>query len=164
MLLYLLHHPEIQRKVQAELDRVCGDSIPSLTHRSRSYKILFLINTPYLNFCIFSLPYTEAVLMEVLRLANITPFTIPHVAVKDTKLRGYNIPKVRFIRTGMTIFSFVNVICKHFKGKHCVNEYLHRPFGRNLLVWPRGISTRATPKCGWHISGENRPLSPVWGW
>lgn len=43
----------------------------------------------------FSLVYTEAVLMESLRLANVSPLGIVHSAFKDTHLRGYFIPKVR---------------------------------------------------------------------
>jgi len=33
--LYLIHYPEMQSKIQAELDGVCGDSLPTLAHRSR---------------------------------------------------------------------------------------------------------------------------------
>ena len=34
-ILRLIHHPEIQVKLQTELDTVCGDSNPTLTQRSR---------------------------------------------------------------------------------------------------------------------------------
>ena len=40
------------------------------------------------------MPYTEAVLMEVLRLSSVTPFAVPHQATVDTKLQGYTIPEV----------------------------------------------------------------------
>lgn len=33
--LYLIHYPKIQQKMRQELDDVCGDSRPSLAHRSR---------------------------------------------------------------------------------------------------------------------------------
>lgn len=39
--------------------------------------------------------YTEAVLIESLRLANVAPLTLMHCASKDTQLGGFNIPKVR---------------------------------------------------------------------
>ncbi|EFX62803.1 hypothetical protein DAPPUDRAFT_67675, partial [Daphnia pulex] len=39
------------------------------------------------------LPYTEAVLMEVMRIASITPLAVPHCAMKDTQLQGFTIPK-----------------------------------------------------------------------
>lgn len=73
-LLYLLHNPDVQRKMQAELDQICGDALPSLAHRP-------------------SLVYTEAVLTETLRLANVAPLTLMHCASKDTQLRGFNVPK-----------------------------------------------------------------------
>ena len=35
LLLYMVQYPEIQKKVQAELDEVCGNSTPQLSHRSK---------------------------------------------------------------------------------------------------------------------------------
>lgn len=77
-LLYMVHYPEVQRKMQAELDRICGDALPSLSHRP-------------------SLVYTEAVLIESLRLANVAPLTLMHCASKDTQLGGFNIPKTSLV-------------------------------------------------------------------
>ncbi len=36
--LYLIHHQEVQKKIQKELDDVCGNSLPSLAHRARYLK------------------------------------------------------------------------------------------------------------------------------
>lgn len=44
----------------------------------------------------FSLPYCEAVVLEALRMFMANTFGIPHRALRDTKLCGYNIPKVIF--------------------------------------------------------------------
>ncbi len=41
------------------------------------------------------LPYTEAVLMEVMRMSPIAPLAVPHRAMKDTQLQGFTIPKVK---------------------------------------------------------------------
>lgn len=41
-----------------------------------------------------SMPYCEAVILEALRLFMAHTFGIPHRAMRDTKLRGYDIPKV----------------------------------------------------------------------
>lgn len=74
-LLYMIVYPEIQERVYQELYSVVGaDSLPSITDKSR-------------------LPYTEATLMEIQRMANITALTFPHKTTRDTELAGYDIPK-----------------------------------------------------------------------
>ncbi|KAK4014851.1 hypothetical protein OUZ56_027361 [Daphnia magna] len=73
-LIHLIRDQEVQQKMQMELDQISGEFFPTLNHRS-------------------SLPYTEAVLMEAQRCSSIAPLTVPHYAVKDTKLQGYAIPK-----------------------------------------------------------------------
>ncbi len=35
VLLYLIHYPDVQTKMQLELKQVCGDSLPSLEHKSQ---------------------------------------------------------------------------------------------------------------------------------
>ncbi|KAM6972214.1 cytochrome P450 2U1 [Aplochiton taeniatus] len=75
MLLYMVVYPDIQEKVQAEIDMVIGsDRTPSLTDKG-------------------SLPFTEATIMEVQRLTVVVPLAIPHMASQTTEFRGYTIPK-----------------------------------------------------------------------
>ncbi|PKU35690.1 cytochrome p450 2j2-like [Limosa lapponica baueri] len=75
-LLYMAMYPEIQARVQAEIDAVIGQARqPSLEDRN-------------------NLPYTNAVIHEVQRKGNIVPFNVPRLAVKDTMLDGFFIPKV----------------------------------------------------------------------
>ena len=58
--LFMIRYPEVQEKVQQELDQVVGtDRLPSCSDRP-------------------NLPYTEAVLMEVQRCGNITPLGVQH--------------------------------------------------------------------------------------
>ncbi|EFX83753.1 hypothetical protein DAPPUDRAFT_301662 [Daphnia pulex] len=83
VLLYLIHHPDVQRKMQEELDSVCGSSMPTLAQQ------------------ISSLPYTEAVLLEASRLSSIVPFSIPHYALKDTQLQGNTIPKGSIVQINL---------------------------------------------------------------
>ncbi|XP_076873292.1 cytochrome P450 2J2-like [Brachyhypopomus gauderio] len=74
-LLYMMKFPQIQKKVQAEIDRVIGQSRqPTLDDRA-------------------NMPYTEAVIHETQRMGNIIPLGFPKRACKDTTLGGYFIPK-----------------------------------------------------------------------
>ncbi|XP_006816322.1 cytochrome P450 2U1-like, partial [Saccoglossus kowalevskii] len=74
-LLLMVLHPEIQDRVFNEIDQVVGENrLPRLDDRK-------------------NLPYTEATLLEIQRFGSIAPFTLPHCALKDTSLGGYNIPK-----------------------------------------------------------------------
>ncbi|XP_006888448.1 PREDICTED: cytochrome P450 1A2-like [Elephantulus edwardii] len=74
-LMYLVTKPEIQTKIQKELDTVIGRARkPRLSDRPQ-------------------LPYMEAFLLEMFRHSSFVPFTIPHSTTKDTTLNGFYIPK-----------------------------------------------------------------------
>ncbi|XP_040895996.1 cytochrome P450 2J4-like [Toxotes jaculatrix] len=74
-LIYLIKHPDIQKKVQAEIDTVIGQTrLPSMADRP-------------------NLPYTDAVIHEIQRMGNIVPLNGLRIAAKDTTLGGYFIPK-----------------------------------------------------------------------
>lgn len=63
-------------KVQAEIDSIIGQSKqPSVDDR-------------------VNLPYTDAVIHEIQRMANIVPLSLPHITTKDLHLEGYTVPKV----------------------------------------------------------------------
>ncbi|XP_037530225.1 cytochrome P450 2J2-like [Nematolebias whitei] len=80
-LVYMMNYPEIQEKVQAEIDRVIGQSRqPTIADRP-------------------NLPYTDAVIHESQRMGNIVPMGFPKMASKDTMLGGYFIPKGTSITT-----------------------------------------------------------------
>uniref|UniRef100_A0AAA9SWA0 Cytochrome P450 2J2-like n=1 Tax=Bos taurus TaxID=9913 RepID=A0AAA9SWA0_BOVIN len=83
-LLYMALYPEIQEKVQAEIDRVLGQSQkPSMAARE-------------------SMPYTNAVIHEVLRMGNIIPLNVPREVAVDTTLAGYHLPKGTVVVTNLT--------------------------------------------------------------
>ncbi|NXH17145.1 CP2J2 protein, partial [Bucco capensis] len=87
-LLYMAMHPEIQARVQAEIDTVIGQARqPSLEDRN-------------------NMPYTNAVIHEVQRKSNIIPFGVPRMTTKDTVLDGFHIPKGIFVLTNLTSVMF----------------------------------------------------------
>ncbi|XP_005756050.1 cytochrome P450 2J2-like, partial [Pundamilia nyererei] len=74
-LLYMIHYPDIQEKVQAEIDAVVGSSRqPSTSDRE-------------------NMPFTDAVIHEIQRSGNIIPLNVVHMANKNTTLDKYSIPK-----------------------------------------------------------------------
>ncbi|XP_044732290.1 probable cytochrome P450 303a1 [Chrysoperla carnea] len=73
--LYLLLNPDVQRKAQEEIDRVVGpDRMPQLSDRDQ-------------------MPYMNAFVLESVRMFMFRAFGVPHRALRDTKLLGYDIPK-----------------------------------------------------------------------
>jgi len=70
---YLTRFPEMQRKVQEEIDSVVGSRAPELNDRPK-------------------MPYTDAVIHEVLRHSCIV-YTTPHATTEDVEFHGYTIPK-----------------------------------------------------------------------
>uniref|UniRef100_A0A1I7UBW0 CYtochrome P450 family n=1 Tax=Caenorhabditis tropicalis TaxID=1561998 RepID=A0A1I7UBW0_9PELO len=72
---YLLHYPNIQKKLQKELDKVIGSER--------------LITTADKN----DLPYMNAFINESQRCVNLVPLNLQHETTKDTVINGYCIPK-----------------------------------------------------------------------
>ncbi|KAK3596389.1 hypothetical protein CHS0354_036939 [Potamilus streckersoni] len=73
--LYLTAKQDIQARVFREINEIVGtDRVPSL--QDKHYLV-----------------YTEAFIMEVLRVCNIATVSFPHTCAVDTKLRDFDIPK-----------------------------------------------------------------------
>ncbi|XP_025927887.1 cytochrome P450 2K6-like, partial [Apteryx rowi] len=77
-LLLMMKYPEIQKKVQEEIERVIGSTPPRIEHRTQ-------------------MPYTDAVIHEIQRFANILPLNLPHATTADVSLKGYFIPKGTYV-------------------------------------------------------------------
>ena len=98
--LYMVRYPEVQARVQQELARVVGeDRSPAMEDRPR-------------------LPYTEAVIMEVQRHANIVPFGIRHMTEGDLEVRGHLLP------AGTVVMP---VMAEVLKGEHWGDGEVFRP-------------------------------------
>ena len=76
-LLFLIHHPDWQTKLQRDIDEVIGQGQPKMEHKDQ-------------------LPSVEAFILEVQRHSNITPNSVPHAPREDFHFKGYIIPKGTF--------------------------------------------------------------------
>uniref|UniRef100_A0A3B1IMS7 Cytochrome P450 2K1-like n=1 Tax=Astyanax mexicanus TaxID=7994 RepID=A0A3B1IMS7_ASTMX len=82
---YMAKYPQIQERVQQEIDRVIGDRQPKVQDRK-------------------NLPYTDAVIHETQRLANIVPMSLPHVTSCDVTFNGY------FIKKGTSVMPLLSSV------------------------------------------------------
>jgi cytochrome P450 len=72
-LLYMIAYPDIQAKIQQELDEVVGlGQQPCLNHRGK-------------------LPFTEACINEILRHSSISPIPFLYASTTDTTINGYSV-------------------------------------------------------------------------
>ncbi|NXP53195.1 CP2J2 protein, partial [Heliornis fulica] len=74
-LLYMIQHPEIQEKVQREIEAALEPSHP-ISYKDRK-----------------KLPYTNAVIHEALRYSNVTSVGVPRQCVRNTTVLGFHIEK-----------------------------------------------------------------------
>ncbi|KAL1769567.1 cytochrome P450 2F2 [Sigmodon hispidus] len=92
--LILMKYPKVQARVQEEIDRVVGRSrMPCLEDRA-------------------NMPYTDAVIHEVQRFADVIPMNLPHQVIRDTPFRGFLIPKGTDV---ITLLNTVHYDSKQFK-------------------------------------------------
>ncbi|XP_006014869.1 cytochrome P450 2C19-like isoform X1 [Alligator sinensis] len=106
-LLILLKYPEIQEKVQKEIDFVIGRTQSAcMANRSQ-------------------MPYTDAVVHEIQRFIAVIPLGLPHTVSQDTPFRQYIIPK------GTTIYPILSSVLhdskefpdpEQFNPEHFLNE------------------------------------------
>ncbi|KAA0708663.1 Cytochrome P450 2J2 [Triplophysa tibetana] len=86
-LLYLIKYSDVQEKIHAEIEQVIGSRLPTAADKA-------------------NMPYTNAVIHEVLRKANIVPLNMSRVARQDTTVAGYFIPKGTVMITNLTSVLF----------------------------------------------------------
>uniref|UniRef100_A0A3Q4I9R8 Cytochrome P450 2K1-like n=2 Tax=Neolamprologus brichardi TaxID=32507 RepID=A0A3Q4I9R8_NEOBR len=84
-LLLMAKYPHIQELVHEELSRVVGSRQVCVDDRK-------------------NLPYTDAVIHETQRLANIVPMSVPHQTSQDVTFKGY------FIKKGTIVFPLLTSV------------------------------------------------------
>ncbi|XP_073815610.1 probable cytochrome P450 304a1 isoform X5 [Musca autumnalis] len=119
---YFLLYPEVQKKIQKEIDSVVGGGrLPNLNDRK-------------------DLHYTEATVREILRIETLVPSNVPHRAQVDTELMGYSVPKDTLVLTSLYAFHNDERVWgdpQNFRperfldenGKLCLKKDVSLPFG-----------------------------------
>ncbi|KAL6476319.1 hypothetical protein MHYP_G00148180 [Metynnis hypsauchen] len=86
-LLLMAKYPHIQNRVHEEIDRVIGGRQAVVEDRK-------------------NLPYTDAVIHEIQRLANIVPMSLPHTTSCDVQFNGF------FIEKGTTVYPLLTSVLR----------------------------------------------------
>ncbi|XP_004621383.2 steroid 21-hydroxylase [Sorex araneus] len=76
--LFLLHHPELQERLQEELDVQLGPGVSDCPVQYRDR---------------WRLPLLNATISEVMRLRPVVPLALPHYTKRPTSILGYDIPQ-----------------------------------------------------------------------
>ncbi|KAM7413922.1 hypothetical protein PAMA_018966 [Pampus argenteus] len=86
--LYLTNYPQIQERCQQEIDKVLnGKDQASFEDRHQ-------------------MPYVQAVIHEIQRMADTVPLAVFHCTTKDTELMGYSIPRGTLIIPNLSSVMF----------------------------------------------------------
>lgn len=86
--LYLVHHPDVVSNMQKEIDNIIGKSrLPTMDDRP-------------------SLPYCQAVIYEVLRMASVSSGAPAHVLSADIQVNGYTLPKDAWLIPGLSTINW----------------------------------------------------------
>ncbi|XP_029425036.1 cytochrome P450 2D20-like isoform X1 [Nannospalax galili] len=83
-LLLMILYPDVQRRVQEEIDEVLGQArTPVMEDQAR-------------------MPFTTAVIHEVQRFGDIAPLNLPHMTSRDIEVQGFVIPKGTTLITNLS--------------------------------------------------------------
>ena len=83
----MLHHPEVLRKAQEEIDRVVGKHrLPTMADEQ-------------------GLPYIRALQAEIIRWRPVVPLVQPHLASEVDEVNGYRIPSQSLVWANLQAMS-----------------------------------------------------------
>ncbi|KAH0505826.1 Steroid 21-hydroxylase [Microtus ochrogaster] len=121
---FLLHHPEIQKRLQEELDLKLGPSAPSsqLLYKNR-----------------MQLPLLMATIAEVLRLRPVVPLALPHRTTRASSISGYDIPKDTIIIPNIQGANLDEMVWE-LPGQFCPDRFLEP--GKDLKTLSFGCGAR----------------------
>lgn len=115
----MCHHPQVQTKLQSEIDSVIGpDKFPSAERRRW-------------------MPYTDATMLEILRYGSQTSLAIPHKCNKDVILDGYLIEKDSVVSSILEIYVGAATNRIFIISISPINEHLWKPYS---IKWKMGFS------------------------
>nr|QTW43689.1 CYP3082A1 [Eurytemora affinis] len=120
----MLNYPEVQQKVQEEMDSVMKDK-PAITWEDKE-----------------KLPYAEATMAEIWRVCNIAPFGPPRTAKNEVQFKDYKLPSNASV--------FYNTYTLHMDEDHWGDPQQFRPerfveggkFKSDEMLFPFGIGRR----------------------
>ncbi|ESO03124.1 hypothetical protein HELRODRAFT_141144, partial [Helobdella robusta] len=119
LIILMANNPDVQQKVQEELDRVVGlKRFPCLEDKT-------------------NLPITEATILEVMRFKTLVPLALPHLTTKETIIDGVLIPS--------NVMVMPNIYSAHmnsddwdepekFKIERFLNEDQTQVINRDLII------------------------------
>ena len=82
----MCHYPKWMPRLQEEVDRVCGDRLPTMEDMP-------------------NLPLLRAIIKECLRWRQPTPLGVPHITTEDDVYNGYHIPKGAMVHANHYLIS-----------------------------------------------------------
>nr|XP_048293893.1 steroid 21-hydroxylase isoform X4 [Myodes glareolus] len=121
---FLLHHPEIQKRLQEELDLKLGPNGPNsqLLYKNR-----------------MQLPLLMATIAEVLRLRPVVPLALPHRTTRASSISGYDIPKDTIIIPNIQGANLDKTVWE-LPSKFCPDRFLEP--GKDLRTLSFGCGAR----------------------
>ncbi len=123
-IVYMAMFPEIQHKVHAEINSVFGKATREFNLSDRD-----------------SLPYTDATISEIQRMASIVPIGIPHATLGNTEIGGYKIAKGTQVIYNLLIYSSaIQFNSNPLYFCRIINQYMGANSNYTLLYNDKGLN------------------------